>query len=174
MRQLKIFDFGLATCVKRRQCTEESYDMSGVAGSQAYMAPEVATWEPYNETVDIYSFAIILWQLVTGEVPYEGMKKEDYLQKVVHEGERLSISADIPEEVSLLIQQCWDVDHRNRPSAIDVFSTIDTIIKAMDRKDTRRYFSFPSIRFRSNRVGVEDGETWPTLSFYARIKPSSH
>jgi len=150
--------------------------MSGVAGSQAYMAPEVVMWEPYNESVDIYSFGIILWPLVTGEIPYEGMKKEDYLQRVVHDGERLPISVDLPQELSLLIQQCWDANQINRPNAIEVCKSIDDIIRTMDRKNSKLSFSFPSIRFRKNKVGIEDNQDcWPSFNIFAvKTKPSLH
>ena len=161
MRQLKVFDFGSATCVKRQYCTKELYVMTGAAGSHAYMAPEVVLCEPYNESVDIYSFGIILWQLVSGEVPYEAMYQDEYIQRVVHEGERLPISDDLPQELSILIRQCCDAEQINRPTAIQVCKSLDKIIKAMDRSNAKRFYSFPRIFSRNIRVGIEDNNCWP-------------
>ena len=43
------------------------------------MAPEVALRQPYNEKVDIFSFGMILWQMLHGAAPFKGMKREDLL-----------------------------------------------------------------------------------------------
>jgi serine/threonine protein kinase len=45
---------------------------AGETGSYRYMAPEVFLHEPYNTKVDVYSFAMICFQLFEGEVPFEG------------------------------------------------------------------------------------------------------
>ena len=52
--RLKLFDFGLCRCVRKRTTSDETYKMSGNTGSLRYMAPEVVRTLPYNETVDAY------------------------------------------------------------------------------------------------------------------------
>jgi len=70
--KLKLFDFGLCTCVKRRQSSNESYEMTGNTGSLRYMAPEVALKAPYSEKADVYSFGIMIWQMARDRVPFKG------------------------------------------------------------------------------------------------------
>ena len=60
---VKLIDFGLSTCVKKRMSLNDVYQLTGNTGSLRYMAPEVALKLPYNEKVDVYSFGIILWQM---------------------------------------------------------------------------------------------------------------
>ena len=122
-KKLKLFDFGLAVCVKKRRTAEDVYEMTGNTGTLAYMAPEVALRKPYNEKVDVYSFAILLWQMLSGENPYPNMTKEAYMQQVVLGGERLSvvpIMSRAPVGVVRLMERCWHADHTKRPD----FTTI--------------------------------------------------
>ena len=122
-KKLKLFDFGLAVCVKKRRTAEDVYEMTGNTGTLAYMAPEVALRKPYNEKVDVYSFAILLWQMLSGGNPYPNMTKEAYMQQVVLGGERLPvvpIMSRAPVGVVRLMERCWHADHTKRPD----FTTI--------------------------------------------------
>ena len=69
---LKLFDFGLVTCVRSRQDSKTCYEMTGYTGSLRYMAPEVALRLPYNEKVDVYSYGIMVWQMARDRVPFKG------------------------------------------------------------------------------------------------------
>ena len=70
---LKLFDFGLVTCVHRRQDVFSNYAMTGYTGSLRYMAPEVAQRLPYNEKVDVYSYGIMVWQMARDKIPFKGL-----------------------------------------------------------------------------------------------------
>lgn len=89
---LKLFDFGLAACVHKKHLSTDAYIMTGYTGTVAYMAPEVALRQPYNEKVGVYSFGILLWQVVSGKTPFAGMDKEQFMQKVVLGSQRPSLS----------------------------------------------------------------------------------
>ena len=69
---LKLFDFGLCTCVKKHDDDTQTYEMTGNTGSLRYMAPEVALKQPYNEKADVYSFGIMVWQMARDRIPYKG------------------------------------------------------------------------------------------------------
>ena len=71
---VKIFDFGLArTMPEDDQPYAHTYRMSG-AGTPRYMAPECLNHEPYNLKADVYSFAIILWEMLAGQTPVSAPK----------------------------------------------------------------------------------------------------
>ena len=75
--EVKIIDFGLARVVDNASPDmDELYEMSGETGSLRYMAPEVASSKPYNQKADVYSFGMILWELVAYEKPFNGMNRE--------------------------------------------------------------------------------------------------
>jgi len=71
--ELKLIDFGLAKELPnvKIEC-DDVYAMSGETGSLRYMAPEVADNRPYNHKADVYSFGIILWEMVA----YVGERSE--------------------------------------------------------------------------------------------------
>uniref|UniRef100_A0A453DJ87 Protein kinase domain-containing protein n=1 Tax=Aegilops tauschii subsp. strangulata TaxID=200361 RepID=A0A453DJ87_AEGTS len=64
---VKIADFGVS-----RQRSQEG-DMTAETGTYRWMAPEVINHKPYDHKADVFSFAIVLWELVTSKVPYENL-----------------------------------------------------------------------------------------------------
>lgn len=131
-----MFDFGLATCVKKRSCSSESYELTGYTGTRAYMAPEVALRRAYNEKVDIYSFGILLWQILTGMIPFQDYSKEEHMKLVVIGGQRpplVDIDGPggfcIPTTLAQLLQQCWHADPNMRPSSSRVLMILDSLLR---------------------------------------------
>lgn len=133
-RQLKLFDFGLVSCVQKRSSSDEAYLMSGFTGTLVYMAPEVALRQAYNEKVDVYSFGILLWQLLSGEAPFAGMGREQHMERVVHGGQRPSLSAiahlSLPESLTRLLEQCWHTNPSQRPSCATIVTALDALINS--------------------------------------------
>lgn len=115
---MKLFDFGLAACVKKKRLSCDTYKMTGLTGTRQYMAPEVSLQKPYNEKVDVYSFAILLWQMITGEHPYSDMTPDEHTQLAMVEGERPSLTSILqraPEGVSKILESCWHSSFDFRP-----------------------------------------------------------
>ena len=95
------------------------YQMTGDTGSPRYMAPEVALGKPYNERVDVYSFAILLWQILKLETPYEGFTMHMLTKKVVEGGARPKCDASWPQSVVDMMHRCWG-DPAHRPPMSEV------------------------------------------------------
>jgi len=139
--------------------------MTGFTGTLAYMAPEVALRKPYNEKVDIYSFGIILWQMVTGETPFDGMSKATYIERVVMGGLRPSIPREVPKDLATLMQQCWDEDPKRRPSCMAILAALDGLMYALDNSGGLLSF-IPKLFSRSSNVSKivpNDTSTEPLL-----------
>lgn len=119
---LKVMDFGLSTIVPD-SCPEsdEVYNLSGETGSLRYMAPEVAKRDFYNHKADVYSFGVMLWELVTFTKPFDRMSREEFYEKVVKDGLRPEIGKKFPQDLSRLIQSCWDNDPQVRPSFQSIY-----------------------------------------------------
>merc|ERR1719330_687602 len=118
---LKITDFGLAKVRPDPTTTEsEKFRMTGETGSYRYMAPEVFLHEEYTETVDIYSFAMILFYLTAGRPPWESLSGLNAVEKAAIEGDRPIIHRSWDSQISSLMQRCWDENPTGRPP----FSTI--------------------------------------------------
>lgn len=142
---LKVFDFGLCACIKATPSQEpenSKYDMTGNTGTLRYMAPEVALGEQYNQSVDVYSFGIITWQVLKGKVPFEEMNKKIFFEKVVRGKYRPVLDRLWPKKLCGLLESCWNDDYRRRPSFPEVLEKLDEIIE-----DNKNYLSCFSMSF---------------------------
>lgn len=107
---VKISDFGTS-----REWNEISTKMS-FAGTVAWMAPEVIRNEPCSEKVDIWSYGVVLWELMTCEVPYKDVDSSAIIWGVGNNSLHLPIPTTSPPGFKLLIDLCWKPKPRNRPS----------------------------------------------------------
>uniref|UniRef100_A0A803L3D9 Protein kinase domain-containing protein n=1 Tax=Chenopodium quinoa TaxID=63459 RepID=A0A803L3D9_CHEQI len=70
----------------------------------------------YNNRVDVYSFGIVLWELLTNRMPFEGMSNLQAAYAAAFKQERPKIPDDIAPELAFIIQSCWVEDPNLRPS----------------------------------------------------------
>jgi len=116
---VKLFDFGLAKelddTMREGHCSE-FYELSGNTGSLRYMAPEVALSEPYNLTADVYSFGLLLWQISSLQIPYDGMSRAQHSRLVVKGGTRPELDSSWSTPLRILIKRSWESDPSIRPS----------------------------------------------------------
>jgi len=89
------------------------------------MAPEVIRHENYSFMADIYSFGVVLWQLVTHEDPFQDVSQVEAASKVAIDNERPPFPVKTPEYVRGLIENCWDKDPRERLN----FSALPIVFK---------------------------------------------
>ena len=125
---MKLFDFGLSTCVKSRTKTDEAYEMTGYTGSLRYMAPEVVLRKPYSEKADVFSFGIMLWQMASDKVPFKGFSKDEFVSQVVYQGLRPKLDRSWPNAFNQLLKQCWDHNPINRPSFTIVVMELNKLL----------------------------------------------
>lgn len=125
---LKLFDFGLSTCIRRQSSSGEGYQLTGRTGSLRFMAPEVAQSRPYSEKVDVYSFGMLVWQMAKDRVFKQGMKWADFMKDVVIDGERPKVEKAWPTAFSCLLEACWDADPAIRPSFDRILEVLDSVI----------------------------------------------
>jgi serine/threonine protein kinase len=126
---IKLFDFGLCAVVKADDAeTGKGYHMTGNTGTLRYMAPEVAMNRPYHSSVDAYSFSIVVWQVLTGTVPFREMGKRKYFDKVVHGGYRPSMSRSHPKKFRELLERCWHTDKNRRPDFREIVDELTDLL----------------------------------------------
>mmetsp|Transcript_16849 Transcript_16849/g.21977 ORF Transcript_16849/g.21977 Transcript_16849/m.21977 type:complete len:477 (-) Transcript_16849:100-1530(-) len=115
---VKIFDFGLCKNLSPLLKAREGgygYRLTGRAGSLPYMAPEVAKMVPYDTKCDVFSFAILLWEMLACRPAFDNYTSLEYMDKVVTEQERLDVSKTWPPLTRLMIPEAWDDDPKKRP-----------------------------------------------------------
>ena len=97
---VKIADFGVA-----RVLTDSSGNMTAETGTYRWMAPEVIEHRPYDNKADVFSFGIVLWELLTGKVPYPGLSPLQAAIAVVQKGLRPPIQVSAYPKSSSLCNQ---------------------------------------------------------------------
>jgi len=130
----KLFDFGLSRKLPddNAKLMDETYVMSGKVGSCPYMAPEVWKKQPYNEKVDVYSFAIILWEILELRKAYieyaydkAVLAEHEFVMK-----ERPPIRHDWPIKIQELLPRAWSQDMNERPTMKQISIVLkDTIAR---------------------------------------------
>ena len=155
---LKLFDFGLCTCIQSRSIPTDTYEMTGATGSIRYMAPEVASKKPYTELVDVYSFSILAWQILKDKVPFRGMNKTSFTLEVVRKGVRPKIDSSWPPQLSSLLQSCWHADSMKRPSFKDVVHQIDDLIAEDTEKSSSKSQGGGFLGFSPSKTSSPKGD----------------
>eukprot|EP00421_Protoceratium_reticulatum_P070864 CAMPEP_0168414114 /NCGR_PEP_ID=MMETSP0228-20121227/29561_1 /TAXON_ID=133427 /ORGANISM="Protoceratium reticulatum, Strain CCCM 535 (=CCMP 1889)" /LENGTH=312 /DNA_ID=CAMNT_0008427905 /DNA_START=48 /DNA_END=986 /DNA_ORIENTATION=- len=124
----KLADFGLAR-VQERAMTQ------GV-GTKHWMAPEVLLGTDYTEKADIFSFAMVAYEVVCRHVPFERLDPTS-VAKFTKAGRRPDLQdesivpKEVPPSLLALIVQCWDQQPLNRPSFGEILATVEEISAAV-------------------------------------------
>ena len=100
------------------------YPLSGNTGTLRYMAPEVAKDEPYNTSADVYSFAILLWQICSLETPFCSCTVKTHYESVIRGGYRPEIDPSWSSALSTIMTKGWSVDMSERPDCHHIMKTL--------------------------------------------------
>ncbi|GBG32831.1 Protein kinase, putative [Hondaea fermentalgiana] len=119
----KISDFGLS-----RIKNEDDAGLTA-CGTPAWTAPEVVRMEEYTEKVDVYSFAVVLWELITQSEPYEGEGGIQVAYAAAEQGLRPPIPKYTPPRYSRLMQECWADSPHDRPHFSDILERLFQMMK---------------------------------------------
>uniref|UniRef100_A0A7S2RHH1 Protein kinase domain-containing protein n=1 Tax=Eucampia antarctica TaxID=49252 RepID=A0A7S2RHH1_9STRA len=122
---VKLFDFGLCKELKKEDKMKDGlYKMTAQTGSLRYMSPEVAKGEHYDQRADVYSFGILLWEILSLKKAFETFAVSDFKQ-VFNKGYRPPVSGSIPIYTRTLVKECWSDDLNSRPD----FSRIANLLR---------------------------------------------
>lgn len=116
---LKICDFGTVT--------DKATLMTNNKGSAAWMAPEVFEGSTYTERCDVYSWGIILWEMLARQQPFQNIELLYSIMWSVHTGHRPPLLEGCPAPVERLITACWDQSPARRPSMEEVVEVVEEL-----------------------------------------------
>ncbi|XP_072028352.1 uncharacterized protein [Amphiura filiformis] len=114
---LKICDFGLARDL-------EDSIKTNMKGTIRWLAPEAIQDQEISPKSDIFAFAIISWEILTCEAPYEGMAISAVMFQVCQSGLRPPIPQDCPPFLRDLMERCWHGDRNQRPGSSEIVKSL--------------------------------------------------
>lgn len=122
---LKIADFGLARNIQGdyyRKTTDGRVPIK-------WMAPESLSGQRYTSQSDVWSYGVVLWELMTlGRSPYPGINAHD-LHPLLEGGYRMPAPYNCPPEVYQLMRQCWERKPDLRPTFSQLTLLLDRLLR---------------------------------------------
>lgn len=117
---LKICDFGTAA--------DKNTYMTNNKGSAAWMAPEVFEGSSYTEKCDVFSWGIILWEVLSGKKPFEEIGSSAFrILWAVHKGNRPPLLEGFRPGINNLMKSCWHSDPSCRPNMAEVVNNMEQL-----------------------------------------------
>jgi serine/threonine protein kinase/Tol biopolymer transport system component len=140
----KLSDFGLAKLEEKVGPDEATHSLQGtrpgmILGTFAYMSPEQASGRATDARSDIFSFGIVLYELLAGNRPFGGATDKELLQTIIH-GTAPPLSADVPYGLRMIVE------------------------KALENAPADRYQSTRDLVVDLRRLTRQSGESGPEIS----------
>ncbi len=103
--------------------------VGGTQGTPLYMAPEVLLSKPLSEKVDVYSWAVTMWEVRAGQEPVSNIDSVDSLLRFVcRDGFRPAVAPTWPDSLQLLISACWHAQPEQRPSFEHIVQQLQNVL----------------------------------------------
>lgn len=137
---VKVADFGVA------RVQVQSGVMTAETGTYRWMAPEVIEHKPYNHKADVFSFGVVLWELLTGKIPYDNLTPLQAAVGVVQKGLRPTVPRQTHPLVVTLLEKCWQQEPSLRPEFSEIIEILQDITKRVvqeERSSKRRGLGEP-------------------------------
>ena len=136
--QVKVLDFGLAkVSVSKSRRGETTVTQAGhVIGTPAYMSPEQARGKDTDHRTDIWSFGCIMYEMLTGHVPFEGETATDTIARIIErEPDWEALPQTTPMNIRALLRRCLEKDLSRRlqhiaDAALEIHETLNLLTAA--------------------------------------------
>ncbi|CAB4422038.1 unnamed protein product [Rhizophagus irregularis] len=147
-------DLGLSAIEQSDNDDDEIY------GIIPFVAPEIFQGQKYTKASDIYSFGMIMWELMTGRRPFWNQNHDIHLIIEICDGLRPPTVTDVPKGYTELMKKCWNSDPKKRPKAGEMSAEIETIgSNESKRNDSTKIIKSSDIGPKTTNDPDEDYES---------------
>ena len=138
---VKVLDFGLAKMAEPRPAlgslaeTRFLSTAGALLGTVEYMSPEQALGRPVDARTDIFSLGVVLYQMATGRIPFEGSSPSETIARILEAqpDAMARFNYDLPEELDRIVRKCLEKDRERRyPSARDLMVDLQGLLRARE------------------------------------------
>ncbi len=131
--KVKVLDFGIARTISSEPIAQQSTvtEPGRIIGTPAYMSPEQVRGQEVDRRSDIWSFGCVLYEMLTGRVPFEGKTDSDTLAGILErEPEWQALPKSTPTNIQILLRRCLEKDRGRRlqhigDAAIEISETLN-------------------------------------------------
>jgi eukaryotic-like serine/threonine-protein kinase len=118
---VKLTDFGIARAIEQTRITQ----VGSVVGTAAYLSPEQVRGEEATPATDVYALGVVLYQFLTGRLPYEGSSLAELAVRQQNEKplSPTTYNADVPETLSAAVLRALEGDTNRRYASADELAT---------------------------------------------------
>lgn len=131
---VKLLDFDVSRFLPKFTVEGQVFNLTALTGTRRYMSPENALHLPYNEKTDVYSFAMVLNEIVAMEKAFPKLTKHEHEIRVFQHGLRPNIPQACPKGIRLLIQKAWDKQIESRPSMKQIVEILEAEVNILIQK----------------------------------------
>mmetsp|Transcript_6954 Transcript_6954/g.18911 ORF Transcript_6954/g.18911 Transcript_6954/m.18911 type:complete len:457 (-) Transcript_6954:502-1872(-) len=173
MQVAKVADFGLSRPLLNQDLMADGAaprkmvigggDLTGEVGTARYMAPEMIHGDDYSVAVDVYSFGIVSWEVLSSKTAYKDTYfTGEIIMKAVAEGKlRPPIPPAWPPRVADLLRRCWTTKAADRPTMAQVVDALGILLVDAE-KDPGTWRGLPRAPNSSSSFNLSSR---PALSF---------
>eukprot|EP00042_Codosiga_hollandica_P051493 m.633014 g.633014 ORF g.633014 m.633014 type:complete len:269 (+) comp58295_c0_seq10:2883-3689(+) len=111
---------------------DDSKALTKGVGTLLWTAPEILRGEHYDKAADVYSFAIVMWELMWRTMPYADYTTRWDIERAVKAGTRPPVDPTSPAAFAKLMEDCWSDDASTRPSFVALVPTLEDLSEALE------------------------------------------
>ena len=161
---IKISDFGSALMM-----TSETTQVSGI-GSPAYMSPQQIKEHPLNLQTDIYSLGVVLYQMLTGQLPFQASNNFSMMYQItnVEPQPPSSLRPDVPPAMDRIVKKAMQKELEQRYQNWDEFSgDLTEVVRSEETAQKKQAFAdsekFNTLRALAFFANFSDAELWEVM-----------
>ena len=177
--RVKVLDFGLAKLQQgavgpatTEARTEALTGEGRILGTMPYMSPEQLEGKEIDARSDIFSFGAMLYEMATGERPFQGDTSVSLISSIVKDTPRSvdALNEELPHHLARIVNRCLEKSPKRRyQSAIDVYNELDALRKEVDSGIVQPSSAAVSAAEVSAVVGPPSRRWWPVAAAAAVV-----